>query len=60
MAGEAKTRPGGGSVEAFLAAQDPARRADCETLVALMREVTGCDPVLWGPSIIGFDTYTYR
>lgn len=59
-AGALKTRPGRGSVDAFLAQQDPARRADCDAVVALMREATGCEPVLWGPSIVGFDTYTYR
>jgi hypothetical protein len=25
-----------------------------------MREITGVEPVLWGPSIIGFGTYTYK
>lgn len=60
VAAEAKTKPNAGSVDAFLSAQDPARRADCDTLVELMQEATGCGPVLWGPSIVGFDTYTYR
>lgn len=60
VATEAKTKPGAGSVDGFLATQDPARQADCHTLVDLMRASTGCDPVLWGPAIVGFDTYTYR
>ncbi|WP_163544018.1 DUF1801 domain-containing protein [Occultella kanbiaonis] len=52
---ELKTRPGPGDVDAFIASvQDPVRRADAERLVELMREVSGDEPVLWGPSIIGF------
>jgi hypothetical protein len=48
-------------VEEFLAAvPDERRRADAHTLIALMREVTGEEPVMWGPSIIGFGTYHYR
>ena len=35
------------------------RRADAERLVEIMREITGEDPVMWGPSIIGFGTYHY-
>jgi len=30
------------------------RRADCETLMALMRRVTGASPRLWGSRIVGF------
>lgn len=40
--------------------KDPARRADCEALVALMRELTGHEPVMWGPTIVGFGRYHYR
>ncbi len=35
------------------------RRADCETLLALMRDITGHEPVMWGPSIVGFGRYRY-
>lgn len=55
---EPKTQPTNVSVEGFLAAVDPARR--CEEghiLCALMQEVTGDAPVLWGPSIVGFGRY---
>lgn len=38
----------------------PVRRADAETLLALMEEVTGQPPVMWGPSIVGFGSYHYR
>ena len=58
---EAKTKPTKVSVRSYLnAIEDPARRADCETIAALMERVTGCPPVMWGPSIVGFDTYHYK
>ena len=49
------------SVAEYLATVDNARRrADAETLVELMREVTGEPPVVWGASIVGFGNYHYR
>lgn len=56
-----KTRAEATSVDGFIAAvPDAQRRADAQVLVRLMREATGCEPVMWGPSIIGFDRYHYR
>ena len=56
-----KTRPEAASVDDFIAAvADAGKRADSATLVAMMREATGCEPVMWGPGIIGFDQYHYR
>jgi hypothetical protein len=58
---EQKTKPTDVAVRDHLAAiEDEVRRSDCETLVALMTRVTGCAPVMWGPSIVGFDRYHYR
>ena len=58
---EAKTKPTRASVTAYVAAiADPERRADCRTLIQLMRRLTGERPVLWGPSIIGFGRVAYR
>lgn len=58
---ENKTQATAASVDAYLAAiADERRRADCERLVDLMRKVTGCAPVMWGPGIVGFDRYHYR
>ncbi|TDE99086.1 DUF1801 domain-containing protein [Occultella glacieicola] len=52
---ELKTRPGAGDVHAFIASiPDQVRRADAERLVGLMRSASGAEPVLWGPSIVGF------
>jgi hypothetical protein len=50
-----KTRPTTASVSAFLqAVADPAQRADCHALAALMTEATGDKPRLWGTAIVGF------
>jgi hypothetical protein len=55
------TRPTGQPVEEFLAAVPNRRRwADAQRLIELMRDVTGEEPVMWGPSIIGFGTFHYR
>ena len=35
------------------------RRADAQRMVEIMREITGEEPVMWGPSIIGFGSYHY-
>ncbi len=51
----AKAHPTTASVAAFLeAVADPAQRADCHALVALMTEAAGEKPRLWGTSIVGF------
>lgn len=53
-------QPTGGSVAAYIAGVTPAvRRRDAETLVALLSEVSGREPVLWG-TIIGFGSCHYR
>ncbi|HSM50606.1 MAG TPA: DUF1801 domain-containing protein [Thermoanaerobaculia bacterium] len=58
---ELKTAPTGASVAGFVAAvEDPARRADCERLIEIMGRVTGAEPAMWGPSIVGFGRYRYR
>jgi hypothetical protein len=45
----------------FIASVDnPTRRADAETLLEIMERVTGFEPRMWGPSIIGFGRYHYR
>ncbi|UNK71192.1 DUF1801 domain-containing protein [Microbacterium sp. H1-D42] len=53
-------KPTGGSVGGFLAAVTPARRQrDAETLTALLQDVSGREPVLWG-TIVGFGSCHYR
>jgi hypothetical protein len=57
---ENKTKPTPMSTTAFLnACPDEARRADAKTLTKLMQKVTGNEPAMWGPSIVGFDSYHY-
>lgn len=56
-----KTTPADDGVEAFLASLTDQRRLDeSRTLIAMLRRVSGHEPVLWGPSMIGFDQYHYR
>ncbi|MGR3761867.1 DUF1801 domain-containing protein [Roseobacteraceae bacterium NS-SX3] len=55
-----KTVPTGASVEDFLAAVEPARKAgEAQQLDALFRRVTGFEPQMWGPSIVGYGRYHY-
>lgn len=55
------TRETDASVEDFLAkVEHPGRRQDAFALVEVMRRVTGVEPKMWGPSIIGFGKYHYR
>ena len=58
---ENKTRPTDADVEAFLAGVENAtRRGDGFAVLELMRRVTGVEPVMWGPAIVGFGSYHYR
>lgn len=62
MAQQQKTRPTGESVLAFLNGVEPAsRRAQGLELLEMFRAETGAEPVLWGPTIVGFGhlRYTY-
>ncbi len=56
-----KTQGTDASVTDFIDAVDhPGRREDARKALALLSEVTGEPPVMWGPSIIGFGRYHYR
>ena len=58
---ENQTQPTDRTVEDFLAAvEHPVRREDGFELLDLMREITGQEAVMWGPSIVGFGSYHYR
>ena len=51
----------GAPVAGFLAqVPDQQRREDAHRLCALMQEITGEAPAMWGTSIIGFGSYHYR
>jgi hypothetical protein len=57
---ENKTKPTGASVEEYIAsrASEP-QRADCVELDTLLRRITGQEPRMWGPSIVGYGSYRY-
>ncbi len=58
MAYEPKTKPTDASVEAFLdAVEHPGRREDGKVVAAMLAEVSGEKPVLWGPSIVGYGSW---
>ncbi|TSI17681.1 DUF1801 domain-containing protein [Brevibacterium aurantiacum] len=55
-----KTQPTDVDVNEFLAAASPnKRREDGFALAAIFTEVTGTQPVMWGPSIVGYGQYQY-
>lgn len=56
-----KIKPGEQSAVVFVAElPDAQRRTDCLRLIELMSAATGCQPVMWGGSIVGFGKYRYR
>lgn len=58
---EAKTKATDASVLKFLKGVSEERmRKDALALIEVMREITKQEPVMWGPSIIGFGRYHYK
>lgn len=56
-----KTVPTDKSVVDFInATNDPQKIADSFTLIEIMSKLTGKQPKMWGPSIIGFGSYHYK
>ena len=60
MAAEQKTRSAPLDRAAWLSGVEPARRVEAERLLELFADVTGWEPRLWGPSMVGFGRYEYR
>lgn len=57
---EPKTRPTDASVDEYLASRaSPQQLADCKVLMSVFSRVTGSAPRMWGPSIVGYGSYTY-
>ncbi|UYN82794.1 MAG: DUF1801 domain-containing protein [Microcella sp.] len=54
-----KTLPTNVPVDEFLSTLDARRAAEGAELVDLYRSATGAEPVMWGPSIVGFGQYAY-
>ncbi len=42
------------------AVKDETKRKDSFSLIELIKEQTGFEPKLWGPSIVGFGSYHYK
>ena len=58
---ELKTKPSEVTVEQFIASlPDERRRDEARALETIYRRVTGLEPKMWGPSIVGYGSYRYR
>ena len=58
---ETKTKPTAASVDGYLASRaSPEQLADCRAIMAMCKRVTKQQPKMWGPSIVGYGSYTYR
>ena len=57
-----KTQPTQTNVAEFIRtfADSEQKQKDSFELIELMRTVTGCEPQMWGPSMIGFGKYHYK
>lgn len=55
-----KTSATTADVDAYISSRaNDEQRADCAVLMTLFERVTGHGPKMWGPSIVGFDSYKY-
>ena len=58
---ELKTKLNDKDVHQFISGiADEQKRADCLEILGLMSELTGCEPKMWGDSIVGFGKYHYK
>ena len=58
---QTKTKPTGASVDEYLASRaTPEQLKDCKAIMAMCKRVTKQQPYMWGPSIVGYGSYTYR
>ena len=59
---ELKTKQTETSVTEFINsfADSEQKRMDSLELIKLMKDLTGSEPKMWGPSIIGFGSYHYK
>ena len=58
---ETKTKLTSASVTQFLTqVDDPQKRADSKVLIETMTRITGKQPKMWGPNIVGFGAYHYK
>lgn len=58
---ETKTKPTAVTADSFIDAVDnPVRRHDAKVVREMMERLTGAPATMWGPSIVGFDSYHYK
>ncbi|HPG37176.1 MAG TPA: DUF1801 domain-containing protein [Candidatus Saccharibacteria bacterium] len=57
---ENKTKPTVIPVADFLSAASAQRQEEALQLITVMRQISGLEPVMWGPTIIGFGTQHYK
>jgi hypothetical protein len=61
MASQLKTQRTRASVKAFIdGVADESKRKDARAISALMQDITGEKPEMWGSSIVGFGSYHYK
>lgn len=57
---ELKTKANDGSIDEYIASRaSEEQKADCKTLMAMLKRVTKQKPQMWGPSIVGYGLYKY-
>ncbi|RPA68075.1 DUF1801 domain-containing protein [Cyclobacteriaceae bacterium YHN15] len=58
---ENKTKETEASVRDFIDQVESAqKRLDSHVLIEILKEISGFEPKMWGPSIIGFGSYHYK
>ena len=56
-----KTKPTNASIDEYLSSRaSPEQLTDCKAIMAMCKRVTKQRPRMWGPSIVGYGSYTYR
>ena len=57
---ENKTKPTDASVDDYIASRaNEQQYTDCRKLMTLLKRVTRQTPRMWGPSIVGYGSYSY-
>lgn len=58
---EAKTKPTSANIDEYLASRaNPEQISDCKALMTLLKKITKQSPKMWGPSIVGYGSYSYK
>jgi len=60
MSGNKTVRTTASVADYIASVEPPLRRAESQTLLDMMGRVTGFEPAMWGPSIVGFGEYHYN